>query len=105
MIIGQEQHIIGQGEGRTKKQAKTAAVKNLLTQMDLSTLPPLHRKKRKIDGSCGMKDNGDTKTISRSTINPALPSHEEVKGDQTNTNLQVNCSCLIVANYKICCKT
>ena len=100
MIIGQEQHIIGQGEGRTKKQAKTAAVKNLLTQMHLSILPPLHlhRKKRKIDGSCGMKDNGDTKTISRSTINPALPSHEEVRGDQTNANRQVKCSYLIVAN-------
>ena len=97
MIIGQEQHIIGQGEGRTKKQAKTAAVKNLLTQMDLSLLPPLHRKKRKIDGSCGTKDNNsDTKTISRSTINPALPSHEEVRGDQTNANLQVKCSYLIV---------
>ena len=100
MIIGQDQHIIGQGKGRTKKQAKTAAVKNLLTQMDLATLPPLHRKKRKIDGSCGMKDNGDTKTISRSTINPALPSHEEARGNQTNANanLQVKCSYLIVAN-------
>ena len=100
MIIGQEQHIIGQGEGRTKKQAKTVAVKNLLTKMHLFPLPPLQRKKRKIDGSCGMKDSGDTKTISRPTINPALPSHEEVRGDQTNANLQVKCSYLIVANYE-----
>ena len=98
MIIGQEQQIVGQGEGRTKKQAKTAAVKNLLTQMQLATLPLPHRKKRKIDGSCGMKDNGDTKTISRPTVNPALPSHEEVRGGQTNANLQVKCSYLIVVN-------
>ena len=98
MIIGQDQHIISQGKGRTKKQAKTAAVKNLLTKMHLFPLPPLHRKKRKIDGSCGMKDNGDTKTISRPTINPALPSHEEARGNQTNANLQVKCLCLIVAN-------
>ena len=100
MIIGQEQHIIGQGEGRTKKQAKTAAVKNLLMQMGLSTLPPPHWKKRKVDGSCGMKDNSDTKTISRPTVHQALPSHEEARGDQTNANLQVRCSYLIVDNFK-----
>ena len=53
------------GHGRSKKEAKNAAAKNLISQLDLSTLPvkpqrPDHPKKRKADGNDEHENNGDT---------------------------------------------